>query len=229
MIFSSISFLYYFLPIIIILYFTMGKKSRNIILLIGSLFFYLYGDSKYLFLLIITTIFNYLISKKIESNNKKKLFLILGIIINFLILFYFKYYNFFLQNINSILNTNFNLLSITLPLGISFYTFQNTSYLIDVYKEKVKSSKSLLSYATYLLMFPHLLQGPIVRYETISTEIDNRENKFNTFSNGVSRFIIGLSKKVLLANVLGELSKNMINISSKTVLSYWIKAISDTL
>lgn len=229
MIFSSISFLYYFLPIIIILYFTMEKKSRNIILLIGSLFFYLYGDSKYLFLLIITTIFNYLISKKIESSNKKKLFLILGIIINFLILFYFKYYNFFLQNINSILNTNFNLLSITLPLGISFYTFQNTSYLIDVYKEKVKSSKSLLSYATYLLMFPHLLQGPIVRYETISTEIDNRDNKFNTFSNGVSRFIIGLSKKVLLANVLGELSKNMINISSKTVLSYWIKAISDTL
>ena len=142
MIFSSIYFIYYFLIIFLILYFITPKKFKNYTLLLGSLFFYFYGDSKYIVLLLISSLVNYILGRLISKKNKK-LFLIIGLIFNFGLLFYFKYFNFFLSNINSLFKTNINLFSIVLPLGISFYTFKNASYLIDVYKNKVNPEKNL--------------------------------------------------------------------------------------
>ena len=146
MVFSSITFIYYFLPIMLILYIFASKKYKNIILLISSLIFYFYGEVRYFLLFIFSIIFNYFISNLIEKNKdkKRKFYLIIGLTINFLVLFYFKYYNFFIENINLLFKTNISLLNILIPLGISFFTFKNASYLIDVYKEKTKSAKNII-------------------------------------------------------------------------------------
>lgn len=227
MVFSSISFLYYFLPITLIFYFLMPQKLKNLILLIMSLLFYFYGEPKYIIVLIFSCIYNYYFGKLIEKSEHKKIYLIINLITNFGILFYFKYFNFFLENINNIIGTNYSLY-IIMPIGISFFTFQATSYVIDIYKGKVKSAKNILTFATYLSLFPQLIAGPIVRYETIEKELKERKINFETFGNGVKRFVIGLSKKVLLANVLGELSQSLSAIATKTILSHWITAIADT-
>lgn len=230
MVFSSISFLYAFLPIVLILYFIVPNKLKNFILLISSLFFYFYGEPRYIIVLIFSCIFNYYYGKILEksSKNKKKLLLIINLVTNFGILFYFKYFNFFLDNINRLLNTNLTWLSIIMPIGISFFTFQATSYVIDIYRGKIKSAKNVLTFATYLALFPQLIAGPIVRYETIEEELKTRKHSFSSFSQGVKRFMIGISKKVLIANVLGEFSKSLANLTTKTVLSYWLNAISNT-
>lgn len=228
MVFSSITFLYYFLPITLIFYFLMPQKLKNLILLIMSLLFYFYGEPKYIIILIFSCIYNYYFGKLIEKSKHKKIYLIINLITNFGILFYFKYFNFFLENINNIIGTNYSIY-IIMPIGISFFTFQATSYIIDIYKGKIKSAKNILTFATYLTLFPQLIAGPIVRYETIEKELKERKVNFETFGNGVRRFVIGLSKKVLVANVLGELSQSLSVITTKTILSYWIIAISDTL
>ena len=224
MIFSSIYFIYYFLIIFLILYFITPKKFKNYTLLLGSLFFYFYGDSKYIVLLLISSLVNYILGRLISKKNKV-LFLIIGLIFNFGLLFYFKYFNFFLSNINSLFKTNINLFSIVLPLGISFYTFKNASYLIDVYKNRVNSEKNFINYFTYIAMFPSLIQGPIVRYK----DIDLRDKKisFDNFAMGVERFIIGLSKKVILADTLAKLVTSLTNMEVQTVVSLWVKATSD--
>ena len=228
MVFSSITFLYYFLPITLIFYFLMPQKLKNLILLIMSLFFYFYGEPKYIIVLIFSCIYNYYFEKLIEKSEHKKIYLIINLITNFGILFYFKYFNFFLENINNFIGTNYSIY-IIMPIGISFFTFQATSYIIDIYKGKIKSAKNILTFATYLTLFPQLIAGPIVRYETIEKELKERKVNFETFGNGVRRFVIGLSKKVLLANVLGELSQSLSVITTKAILSHWIIAISDTL
>lgn len=224
MIFSSIYFIYYFLIIFLILYFITPKKFKNYTLLLGSLFFYFYGDSKYIVLLIISSLVNYILGRLISKKNKK-LFLIIGLIFNFGLLFYFKYFNFFLSNINSLFKTNINLFSIVLPLGISFYTFKNASYLIDVYKNRVNSEKNFINYFTYIAMFPSLIQGPIVRYKDI--DLKDKKISFDNFAMGVERFIIGLSKKVILADTLAKLVTSLTNMEVQTVVSLWLKAISD--
>lgn len=224
MIFSSIYFIYYFLIIFIILYFITPKKFKNYTLLLGSLFFYFYGDSKYIVLLLISSLVNYILGRLISKKNKK-LFLIIGLIFNFGLLFYFKYFNFFLSNINSLFKTNINLFSIVLPLGISFYTFKNASYLIDVYKNRVKSEKNFINYFTYIAMFPSLIQGPIVRYKDI--DLKDKKISFDNFAMGVERFIIGLSKKVILADTLAKLVTSLTNMEVQTVVSLWVKATSD--
>lgn len=232
MVFSSVTFLYYFLPIILLLYFLLPQKFRNFILLIGSLFFYFYGESRYILVLLFSTVFNYYLGKLIEKSNnlglKKGLF-ISSIVINFGLLFYFKYFNFFVDNINNFFNTNISIVNVIMPIGISFFTFQATSYVFDIYLGKVKSSDSLLEFATYLSLFPQLIAGPIVRYETVSYELKTRKTTFSNFASGISRFVLGLSKKVLLANVLGEFSKILFSMQTKSILSYWLKAIADTL
>ena len=228
MVFSSISFLYYFLPITFIFYFLLPQKIKNLILLIMSLLFYFYGEPQYIIVLIFSCIVNYYFGKLIENNKHKKTYLIINLLINFGVLFYFKYFNFFLENINNIIGTNYSIYVI-MPIGISFFTFQATSYVIDIYKGKVKSANNLLTFATYLTLFPQLIAGPIVRYETIEDELKNRTINFDLFGKGVRRFVIGLSKKVLLANVLGELIQSLSIISSKTILSHWLIAISNTL
>ena len=224
MIFSSIYFIYYFLIIFLIIYFITPKKFKNYTLLLGSLFFYFYGDSKYIVLLLISSLVNYILGSLISKKNKK-LFLIIGLIFNFGLLFYFKYFNFFLSNINSLFKTNINLFSIVLPLGISFYTFKNASYLIDVYKNKVNSEKNFINYFTYIAMFPSLIQGPIVRYKDI--DLKDKKISFDNFAMGVERFIIGLSKKVILADTLAKLVTSLTNMEVQTVVSLWVKATSD--
>ena len=225
MLFTSISFLYYFLPITLILYFIVPKKYKNVILLVSSLLFYFYGEPIYVFLMIAEILIAYFGALLIDKYKDKTILIIL-LIIHISLLFIFKYTDFILTNINNIFNANINLLKLALPIGISFYTFQIISYEVDVYKKKVSVQKNIINLATYVSLFPQLIAGPIVRYESINEELDNRKTTFNNFSYGVRRFIIGLSKKVLLANVLGELCSTFNTISDKTVVFYWLFAIS---
>lgn len=225
MLFTSISFLYYFLPTIIILYFITPKKYRNYILLIFSIIFYMYGEPKYVILMLVEILVAYFGALLIDKYRSKEIFLI-TIIIHIGLLCVFKYTDLFIGTINSIFKTNISFLNIALPIGISFYTFQILSYVIDVYRGKVKVQKNILKLATYVSLFPQLIAGPIVRYETICDELDNRDETIEKFSLGVRRFIIGLAKKVLIANMLGELCTKFSLVDERSVLFYWIFAIS---
>ena len=155
--------------------------------------------------------------------------MILGIVLNFLALGYYKYSNFFIENLNNVLNVNIKYLSIILPLGISFFTFQNVSYLIDVYRGDIAAQKSVVKYGTYITFFPQLIAGPIVRYKDINEEIESRSESFDNFGQGIRRFIIGLSKKVLIANVIGEMCSILGAMTVKSVASYIMQAIGFTL
>ena len=224
MLFTNISFLYYFLPVLIIIYFIMPKKIKNIILFLASMIFYFYGEPKYILLMILEILIAYIGGILIKKyKNKKMLFEI--IIIHIIFLCFFKYTDFIIGNINNIFNANFKLLNLALPIGISFYTFQIISYEIDVYRGKVDVQRNFLKLATYVSLFPQLIAGPIVRYETIENELDNRTHNFEKFSYGVERFVIGLAKKVLIANQLGQLCKVFTETNEKTILFYWIFAV----
>ncbi len=225
MLFTSISFLYYFLPIVITIYFITPKKLRNMILFIASMFFYFYGEPKYIFLMLAEILIAYIGAILIDKY-KKKLLLVVTLLIHIGLLCIFKYTDFAILNINSILGINLSLLRIALPIGISFYTFQILSYIIDVYKGKVEVQKGFLKLATYVSLFPQLIAGPIVRYETIEKELNSRKHNFENFSYGVNRFAIGLAKKVLIANMLGELCNKFIIADEKSIVFYWIFAIS---
>ena len=187
--------------------------------------FYFYGEPKYIFLMLTEILIAYIGAILIDKYKSKSL-LIITISIHIGLLCVFKYTDFIIDNINTVFNSSLPLLKIALPIGISFYTFQIISYLIDVYNGKVMVQKNLLKLATYISLFPQLIAGPIVRYETISEELDNRKTSIADFSYGVRRFIIGLSKKVLIANLLGELCNQFISTDEKTILFYWIFAIS---
>ncbi len=226
MLFSSITFIYYFLPIFLLFYFLVPKKYRNFIILVFSLLFYFLGEPRYIILLLLSCFINYYLGKLIEKTKYKKLFLIIAIIYNIGQLLIFKYTDFFIENINAIFKTNISYLYIVLPIGISFFTFQALSYIIDVYNNKVKASDNLLSFMMYISLFPQLVAGPIVRYSDIEKEIKNRTTNYSNFSSGVKRFITGLAKKVLIANVIGELPALLVE---ETTLSSMLKAISYTL
>ena len=229
MLFSSISFIYYFLPLLFIAYFITPKKYRNIPLLVFSIIFYFLGEPKYIIVLILSCVINYYISKLMVNKKykkHKKTFLILLLIYNIGQLLYFKYTDFFISNINSIFNLNISLLHVIMPIGISFFTFQIMAYVIDVYNKKHKPAKKLTDFMMYVSLFPQLIAGPIVRYADIEKEVTKRETNYQNFSQGVKRFTIGLSKKVLLANVLGEFAKLLVE---ETVLSSWLRPILFTL
>lgn len=228
MLFTSISFLYYFLPIVIILYFIVPKKFKNFILFLSSIFFYFCGEPIYTFLMIGEIFIAYVGARYLEKHRKKSILVsLLAIHIGALGLF--KYSDFTINNINQIFGIKIPLLKLALPIGISFYTFQIISYVVDVYRGKVKAQKSFLKLATYVSLFPQLIAGPIVRYETIEKELDNRTSNFENFAYGVRRFVIGLGKKVLIANMLGELCDVFSTTNEKSVLFYWIFAISYSL
>ena len=230
MLFSSITFLFYFLPILLIVYFVVPKKFKNLVLFLFSLFFYFYGEPKYGFLLLISCIINYIMGSLIEKHRKyAKVFLIITLVYNIGQLLYFKYLDFFIENVNNIFNTNIKFMYIVMPIGISFFTFQTISYVIDVYNKKVEASKSFLNFATYVCLFPQLVAGPIVRYETISEELKNRESNYDTFALGVKRFAIGLFKKVLIANLVGELCASLSVLTNQSVMSYVFQAVGFTL
>jgi len=225
MLFTSISFLYYFLPIVIAFYFIVPKKMRNVVLLIASMVFYFYGEPKYIFLMLAEILVAYIGAILIDKYKKKSL-LVATVSIHIGLLCIFKYTDFMIANVNGIFGTNLSLLRIALPIGISFYTFQILSYVIDVYKGKVKVQKSFLKLATYVSLFPQLIAGPIVRYIDIEKELNQRKHSFENFALGVRRFIIGLAKKILIANQLGELCKIFLQSNELSVVFYWVYGIA---
>ena len=216
MVFSSITFIFIFLPIFLFCYFIIKDvKKRNLVLLLFSLAFYAWGEPFYIFLIILSILINYYLTKKMDKNKSKGL-LFLIVFINILFLFSFKYVDFFINNINALLNTNIPLLKLSLPIGISFYTFQALSYVIDVYRGKVKVQNNLFYLACYIVAFPQLIAGPIVRYETIEKELVKRKTTFDDFYQGTKRFIIGLAKKALIANSVAFVADQIFNQSSTT-------------
>lgn len=230
MVFSSLTFLFYFLPIVLLIYYIVPNKAKNAVICIASLIFYFYGEPKYGVLMLFSIASTYIHGLLIEKHpQKKKRFLISSIIISLGLLVFFKYTDFIISNINMVIRGKIDLLRLSLPIGISFYTFQMISYIIDVYRGEAKAQKSVLKLATYVALFPQLIAGPIVRYTTIASELDERKHTLENFSLGVRRFVIGLSKKILIANVLGNLINVFGTIDEKTVVFYWMYAIAVTL
>ena len=230
MVFSSITFLFYFLPIVLVIYYLVPFKAKNIILMISSLIFYFYGEPIYTLLMIFSIIYSYIFGLLIDKyRNKSKIFLGCFLSISLGMLIYFKYFNFLISNINLWLYNKIDFINVILPIGISFYTFQMISYVVDVYLDKVKVQKSIFKLALYISLFPQLIAGPIVRYNSIEKQLEKREHTIQKFANGVRRFIIGLGKKVLIANVLGEISPLFLQSNDLSVIYYWLYAISITL
>ena len=228
MVFSSISFLYYFLPMVLLFYFIVPSKFKNVVLLIFSLLFYFYGEPKYIWVLILSCVINYIFGLIIEKHHKK-IYFILDITFNLLLLCYFKYTNFFIQNINNLFSSNLSLIDVVMPIGISFFTFQTMSYVIDVYRGDLKANKNILNFSTYVCLFPQLVAGPIVRYKDINEQLTKRKVTFDLFASGVGRFIIGLAKKVLVANVIGQMCNSLLGLPNITVLAYILVAIGFTI
>ena len=232
MVFSGVSFLFYFLPITLMLYFILPKRARNLALFVVSLVFYSWGEPVYVSIMLFSTIFDYINGLMIErydsDKGKKKFFLILSIIGNLLILGFFKYTDFVIGTLNSVSGLNIPLLKLALPIGISFYTFQTMSYSIDVYFKKAKAQRNIIDFGCYVAMFPQLIAGPIVRYHTISLELNDREETFDKAYDGISIFVCGLCKKVLLANNIGLLwdTIKIMPENEMSVLLYWLGIIA---
>ena len=228
MVFSSLTFLYIFLPIVLILNFLVRKEFRNALLLFASIIFYAWGGVSYTAILIISILLNFVVGKLIASNlnnSKSKRYLIIGIVVNLGFLGVFKYANFIVQNINSLIeNTGFSF-SITnpgiiLPIGISFYTFQALSYIIDVYKRKTPVQNKLVDLALYISLFPQLIAGPIVRYNDIAKQLSERQNTRENFVSGIKRFVLGLAKKVLIANQFALLADTAFSIAPDNLSTF---------
>lgn len=207
MLFSSMTFLFVFMPLVMAVYFLSKKEIRNYVLLIASIIFYAWGEPRYLAIMIITILVNYagaILLDKHYSSRQRLWIISLTIVLDLSFLFYFKYFNFVVDNINGVLTTDFQLLDVIMPIGISFYTFQAMSYLIDVYRREVPAQKDIYKLALYIVLFPQLVAGPIVKYHDVCEQIDNRTIEFKNVIIGFKRFITGLAKKVLIANTLAE-------------------------
>lgn len=207
MLFSSMTFLFVFMPLVMVVYFLSKKEIRNYVLLIASIIFYAWGEPRYLAIMIITILVNYagaILLDKHYSSRQRLWIVSLTIVLDLSFLFYFKYFNFVVDNINGVLATDFQLLDVIMPIGISFYTFQAMSYLIDVYRREVPAQKDVYKLALYIVLFPQLVAGPIVKYHDVCEQIDNRTIEFKNVIIGFKRFITGLAKKVLIANTLAE-------------------------
>ncbi len=231
MLFSSMTFVFMFLPIVLLLYLITKKDIHNTLLLIASLIFYAWAEPKYLAIMLLTILINYLGAISIEKYiSKKKFILVITILANLSFLIYFKYFNFLINNINNIFHLNINILNIIMPIGISFYTFQALSYVIDVYRGEVKAQKDIYKLALFICLFPQLIAGPIIKYHDISEQIDSREVNFEKVTLGVKRFIIGLAKKMLIANTMGLIA-DKIFIQSPESFSHsiaWLGAFAYT-
>lgn len=228
MVFSSITFLYYFLPIVLIAYLILPFK--NTVLLIASLVFYAWGEPVYIFLMLITVLVNYLCGLRISNDPEhSKYYLLTALIFSIGALVAFKYTDFIIATINMIPGLNIPLTKIGLPIGISFYTFQTLSYTIDVYRGDVAVQKNYFTLLTYVSLFPQLIAGPIVRYSDVESELQDRKSTIPMIYEGIVRFTIGLCKKVILANTLGEVVNGFIQQSSPSVSMYWLYALAFTL
>ena len=233
MVFSSIPFLYYFLPCVLFVYFLVPQKAKNTVLLVFSLLFYAWGEPVYVLLMLFTILIGYISGLLLEKSMnhsylyRKPKWILTGSLAVFVGIFvYFKYTDFFIMNVNAVTGLSIPLLQVLLPIGISFYTFQIISYLVDVYRKEVPAQKNFISLAAYVTMFPQLIAGPIVRYSAVSKQLDNRIYTWDMIEGGITRFIIGLSKKVLIANELGELCDIFRSSNEKSVVYYWLYAIA---
>lgn len=229
MLFSSIPFLYYFLPITVLLYIIAPHKLKNSVLLIASLTFYSWGERKLVLLFALSIFLGWVFGLFIEKTHGKgwdKLFMILSVLIDLGLLGYFKYTDFFISSINGVFGSSLPLLNIALPIGISFYTFQILSYTIDVYRGDVPAQRNIINFGAYVALFPQLIAGPIVRYTDIADQLVNRKHSVDGIAEGIRRFLFGLGKKVLIANILGEVCTHFRELGEPSVLFYWMYAIS---
>ncbi len=227
MLFSSVPFLYYFLPAVLICYAVAPKKLKNAVLFAFSLLFYAWGEPKYVVIMAVSIISAWglaLLMDKSKSEKARKALMIVSVVISFSFLCYFKYADFFISNFNAATGLSLPLLKIALPVGISFYTFQIASYTIDVYRRHTKANPNIVNFGTYVVLFPQLIAGPIVRYVDIEKQLANRTHSFEKASYGVQRFCLGLGKKVLLANTFGALCAAFRESTEQTLLFHWIYA-----
>ncbi len=233
MLFSGIPFLYYFLPAVIILYFIApGLQFKNTVLLVTSLIFYAWGEPVYVLLMIASIVSGYACGILIENARSKrtaKLVLMLSLVISFGMLGYFKYADFFIENTNAVFGLSIPLLKLALPVGISFYTFQLLSYVIDVYRGRTKAQKNLISLAAYISLFPQLIAGPIVRYTDVERQLGDRHISISGAAYGIRRFVLGLGKKILIANQMGELCTVFRESGDKSIAFYWLYGIAFTI
>ena len=233
MLFSSIPFLYYFLPLVLAVYFLVPRGLKNAVLFASSLLFYAWGEPRFCLFMLLSILQGYVFGRLIEKNaeNRKwsKIFLTASVLLSLGLLGYCKYADFFISSVNAVTGLSLKLLRVALPIGISFYTFQILSYVVDVYRGDVPAQKSFLKLGTYIAMFPQLIAGPIVRYAEIAPQLDERETTLEDVSSGAGRFVIGLSKKVLLANVLYEIITVFQKSRDLSVLFYWLYAVSFAL
>ena len=229
MLFSSIPFLFYFLPLVLILYFLVPFRFKNAVLLLFSLIFYAWGEPKYVLLMIFTILLFFCCGLAIErcsQTKRKRIWLTVSIVLSVALLGIFKYADFAVGSINSLLRTSIPLLRLALPIGISFYTFQCLSYTIDVYRGNTPAQKDLISFGAYVSLFPQLIAGPIVRYVDVARELEHRTHSFEKIAYGLRRFLIGLSKKILLASNLGLLIELFRDSGEKSVVFYWMYGIA---
>ena len=235
MLFSSLLFIFQFLPIFFIAYYLVPVRFRNLLLFLASLFFYAWGEPRYVILILISILINYIAGRLIEYFDKKGrirvTILILAIIYNIGTLMFFKYSNFIIENINYIFNSDISFLDIALPLGISFYTFQIMSYTIDVYRRDTKAEKSYINLGAYLCMFPQLIAGPIVVYTQVSEKLNKRSYHLKDIEDGLKTFVLGLGSKVLIANNVGALWNEMsqIGYSNLSMPLAWLGLLAFTL
>ena len=228
MLFSSIVFLFTFLPIILILYYIVPRRFKNVVLLLASLVFYAWGEPVYIFLMIFSILFNYIsgldIARKLKNRPAAKRSLVFTVVVNLALLGFFKYEGFLLGSLNAVLPVDIPYRELALPIGISFYTFQILSYIIDVYRGNVKVQRNLMDFALYVTMFPQLIAGPIVKYSDIARQLRARQESWNKFGEGVMFFVRGLAKKVLLANTIGMVYTEVAALpeGQLSVLSAWL-------
>ena len=234
MVFSSLLFLFYFLPAVLVVYFIVPRKAKNIVLLIFSVFFYAWGEPVYILLMMFSICMDFFLGlwlERVRQNRERaKKVLVLAVVLNVALLAFFKYADFFVDNLNAVTGLAIPSLNIPLPIGISFYTFQAMSYLIDLYRGDVPVQRSIVAFGTYVSLFPQLIAGPIVRMRTVVGELADRRESFDDFSIGVKRFVAGLGKKVLIANTLGEVWSQVsaMEPDGLPVLTAWIGVLAYT-
>lgn len=231
MVFSSLTFLYFYLPLVLGIYYVLPRKLRNVALLAVNLVFYGWGEPKYIWIMVATTLVNYgcgLLIDHFRGNKQlSRLFLLLSVVISLGFLVYFKYFGFLIESVQSMgLLNGLSPTAVTLPIGISFYTFQAMSYTIDVYREDTRPQKSLIVYGTYISLFPQLIAGPIVRYKDVERQLISRTESIAMFADGVRLFVVGLAKKVLIANQMGVLWDTLLGMEQTGFGGAWIGALA---
>ena len=230
MLFSSIPFLFYFLPVVLLLYAISPRKLKNFTLLVCSLVFYAWGEPRLVVLMLVTVLIGYVLGLLTERFPKcKKLFLVLSLTLSLGFLGYYKYVDFFITNINNVTGLSIPLLKVALPIGISFYTFQLLSYNVDVYRGEVPAQRNFIDLAAYIALFPQLIAGPIVRYSDVAAQLKERTHSWEKVALGARRFVLGLAKKILIANALGELCDIFRASGEQSVLYFWMYAIGFSL